>query len=138
MDFEAQPPPPALGPLEFEVMDVLWARGECGVRDVIPCLGRSRAYTTVMSALDRLFRKGFAERRAVGQVFLYSPRLSREDWTSQMVGNLMAVSVESRVPATEAASFLVEAISRKDDSLLDQLLAKIEAKRREMDRKGEL
>ena len=119
-------------------MDVLWARGECGVRDVIPYLGRSRAYTTVMSALDRLFRKGFAERRAAGQVFLYSPRLSREDWTSQMVGNLMAVSLQSRVPATEAASFLVEAISRKDESLLDQLLAKIEAKRREMDRKEEL
>jgi hypothetical protein len=51
-----------------------------------------------------------------------------------MVCNLMAVSLESRVPAAEAASFLVEAISRKDESLLDQLQAKIDAKRREMER----
>jgi predicted transcriptional regulator len=137
MDRDTKSSPPALGPLEFEVMDVLWARGECGVRDVIPCLGRTRAYSTVMSALDRLFRKAFVERRTVGQVFLYSPRLSREEWTSQMVGHLMAVSLESRLPATEAASFLVEAISQKDESLLDQLLAKIEAKRRDLDGKKE-
>src|SRR3954447_23805847 len=93
---------PAMGSLEFEVMDVLWARGECSVRDVIPHLSHRLAYTTVMTALDRLFGKGFAERRTEGPAFLYSPRFSREEWTCRMVGNLVAVSRESPIPTAEA------------------------------------
>jgi hypothetical protein len=54
-----------------------------------------------------------------------------------MVGNLVAVSLESRIPTAEAASFLVEAIGQKDQALLDKLLEKIEAKRRDIGHRKE-
>jgi hypothetical protein len=43
-------------------MDVMWAGGESNVRDVAEKLGRPLAYTTVMTTLDRLFKKGLARR----------------------------------------------------------------------------
>jgi predicted transcriptional regulator len=67
-------------PLELECLKVLWALGEGNVRDVREALTRSRnlAYTTVMTILDRLTRKGGVERRKVGRAFVYSPLLSRD------------------------------------------------------------
>ncbi len=124
---------PALGGLEFEMMEIVWSRGPCGVREVIPCLARPRAHSTVVSVLDRLHRKGFLDRRPGETAIVYSPRFSREDWTRQMVGNLMAVTQASPLPKSEVASFLVETIVQNDESLLDRLLEKIECKRREID-----
>jgi len=67
-------------PLELECLKVLWKLGEGNVKDVREVLTHSRhlAYTTVMTILDRLVRKGGVERRKVGRSFVYSPLLSRE------------------------------------------------------------
>jgi predicted transcriptional regulator len=67
-------------PLELECLKVLWTIGEGNVKDVRKALTRSRnlAYTTVMTVLDRLARKGGVERRKVGRSFTYSPLLSRD------------------------------------------------------------
>jgi len=43
----------SLGCLEFDLMQILWSRGECNVRDVVQRLDRPVAYTTVMTTLDR-------------------------------------------------------------------------------------
>ena len=67
----------ALGTLERDVMDVLWARADLPVRDVQLHLNRPIAYTTVMTTLDRLFKKGLLDRRQVGRAFLYSAALTR-------------------------------------------------------------
>jgi len=50
----------SLGRLEFDLMQILWARGESNVRDVVQQLERPLAYTTVMTTLDRLYKKRFA------------------------------------------------------------------------------
>ena len=67
-------------PLELECLKVLWSLGEGNVKDVRGVLTQSRnlAYTTVMTILDRLVRKGGVERHKVGRSFVYSPLLSRE------------------------------------------------------------
>ena len=52
-----------LGPLEVTVMEILWARGEANVRDVVDRLHRPLAYTTIMTTLDRLYKKGLLARR---------------------------------------------------------------------------
>ena len=49
-----------LGPLEVEVMEVVWTMGACNVRDVVERLDRKLAYTTVMTTLDRLYKKSLA------------------------------------------------------------------------------
>jgi predicted transcriptional regulator len=69
-----------LGPLEIQVMEVVWSSGESSVRDVVEKLDSKLAYTTVMTTLDRLFKKGLLDRHKSERAFLYSPRLSSQDW----------------------------------------------------------
>jgi BlaI family penicillinase repressor len=66
-------------PLELECLKVLWTLGEGNVKDVRQALtgNRNLAYTTVMTVLDRLARKGGVARRKVGRSFVYVPVLSR-------------------------------------------------------------
>jgi len=61
-------------------LKALWSLGEASVKDVQAALVRDRklAYTTVMTILERLARKGGVMRRKSGRAYLYSPRLSRE------------------------------------------------------------
>lgn len=70
-----------LAPLELECLSVLWPIGEGTVRDIHAALAasRPRAYTTVMTIMDRLEQKGIVARRKVGRAFLYQPMLSAEE-----------------------------------------------------------
>jgi len=70
-----------LAPLELECLSVLWPLGEGTVRDIHRALAasRPRAYTTVMTIMDRLEQKGIVARRKVGRAFLYLPKLSAEE-----------------------------------------------------------
>ncbi|WP_298748501.1 BlaI/MecI/CopY family transcriptional regulator [uncultured Serinicoccus sp.] len=75
----------SLGDLERAVMDILWSEGpELSVRDVLDHLERREhhkelAYTTVMTVLDRLTKKGVTERTREGRAWQYSPAASREE-----------------------------------------------------------
>jgi BlaI family penicillinase repressor len=70
-----------LAPLELECLSVLWPMGEGTVRDIHRALAESRprAYTTVMTIMDRLEQKGIVTRRKVGKAFHYQARLSAEE-----------------------------------------------------------
>ena len=67
-------------PLELECLKALWNLGEGNVSQVRQQLSGTRplAYTTVMTVLDRLARKGVISRRKAGRAFLYAPQVSRE------------------------------------------------------------
>jgi len=67
-------------PLELMCLNALWSVGEGSVKDVQQIVGRTRplAYTTIMTVLDRLVRKGRVGRRKVGRAFLYTPQASRD------------------------------------------------------------
>lgn len=67
-------------PLELECLKALWRIGTGSVKDVRDILteNRSLAYTTVMTVLERLVRRGAAGRTRSGRAFLYEPRLDRE------------------------------------------------------------
>jgi predicted transcriptional regulator len=65
-------------PLELQCLKALWALREANVRDVQQALGRDLAYTTVMTLLDRLVRKGVVARRKAGRLFLYFPQTPRD------------------------------------------------------------
>ena len=70
-----------LAPLELECLSVLWPMGEGTVRDIHRALAQSRprAYTTVMTIMDRLEQKGIVARRKVGRAFCYQAMLTAED-----------------------------------------------------------
>lgn len=67
-------------PLELEALKVLWDLGEGTVREIQIEMSRHRplAYTTVMTLLDRLARRGAVERRKQGRAHVFQPALARE------------------------------------------------------------
>ncbi|MGA3189796.1 MAG: BlaI/MecI/CopY family transcriptional regulator [Bryobacteraceae bacterium] len=133
--FKRSPTPAALGHLESGVMDILWSRGESNVRDVAEKLGRPLAYTTVMTTLDRLFKKGLLDRRKLDRAFIYSPRFSRPDWERQRAGQLVAGFLAGPKQSGELLiSCLLDEVGR-DAGLLDELERKIKIKRKELDRR---
>ncbi len=116
-------PVPALGRLEQQVMDDLWGRGRsASVREVREALGTTFAYTTLMTTLDRLYKKGLLERTKDGRAFLYAPRVSREQLQrgllTRVLDELLGRGTESARPVL---STLVEAVSQHDRQLLDEL-----------------
>jgi predicted transcriptional regulator len=129
--------PPALGPLEIAVMEILWTHGESSVHDVVPKLARPLAYTTVMTTLDRLFKKGLLDRRKSDRAYLYSPRLSRCEWEHKRTGDFVAGFLNGSQTSGELLiSCLVEAVGQQDEALLDELERKIRMKRKELIRRG--
>jgi predicted transcriptional regulator len=70
----------ALGKLERQVLDEAWGRGEVSVRDIYLTFEERIAYTTLMTTLDRLYKKRLLERRKDGRAFLYSPAVTREEF----------------------------------------------------------
>jgi predicted transcriptional regulator len=126
-----------LGHLEGTVMGIVWAQGESSVHDVIERLRRPLAYTTVMTTLDRLFKKGFLDRRKPERAFLYAPRLSRQEWERKRADEWVAgFLAESRPSGELLISSLVEAVGQHDEALLDELEEKIRRKRWELNRGG--
>lgn len=104
-----------LAPLELDCMNTLWPMGEGTVREIRDGLAprRPRAYTTIMTIMDRLARKGVVERRKVGRAYRYRPNLSAEEARaqalSQVVDNFFGGSKEALIaqlgratPATRA------------------------------------
>lgn len=127
----------ALGHLEVSVMEVLWSRGESSVRDVVHQLPRTLAYTTVMTTLDRLYKKDLLNRRKSERAFLYSPRLSPQEWERKRAGDLVAGFLAGPQPSRDLLiSCLVEAVGQYDKALLDALKKRIRRKRRELFRRG--
>jgi predicted transcriptional regulator len=80
-----------LAPLELDCMNTLWPLGEATVREIRDGLAprRPRAYTTIMTIMDRLARKGVVERRKVGRAYKYVPNLSEDDARAQALGQVV-------------------------------------------------
>ncbi len=78
-------------PLEMLCLKALWSLGEGNVKQVREMVGRSRplAYTTIMTVLDRLVRKGKLGRRKMGRAFVYTIEVSRESMRRAAVRELV-------------------------------------------------
>lgn len=85
------PPRPLPPPLELECLKSLWRLGEASVKQVQDDLAPAKplAYTTVMTLLDRLVRKGGAARRKQGRMFLYSALLGQDTVRSLAIKDLV-------------------------------------------------
>jgi predicted transcriptional regulator len=81
---KSDPVPPPLHELEAEVMEELWKSGEAPVRVVMDALnkdaGKKRAYTTYMTIMARLHKKGMLVRRREGKTDFYAPSHDREEY----------------------------------------------------------
>ena len=127
----------ALGKLERQVLDEAWRRGEVSVRDIYLAFEERIAYTTLMTTLDRLFRKQILDRRKDGRAFLYSPAVSCEEFEhgirADVINGLLGHGAEGIQPVLAC---IVETVSEHDREMLDELDRWIKAKRRELRRKA--
>ncbi len=89
---------PLLHELESEVMEELWRVGEEPIRPVMEALNlvaaKPRAYTTYMTVMARLCKKGLLERRREGKTDLYKPTLTREEYLSRRAQSEIEVLID--------------------------------------------
>lgn len=114
------------GSLELRVLDALWSRSDAAtVRDLEPDV-TGVAYTTLMTTLDRLHRKGVLLREKDGRRFLYQPRLTRDQLLSSVAGDALTAMLGPRGEELRpVVSFFVDAVKREDRDVLDALDALI-------------
>jgi BlaI family penicillinase repressor len=124
-----------LGPLEQRVLDALWARGSATVRELLENCHPELAYTTVMTTLDRLFKKGLLTRSEEGRAFRYVPRFSREELQREAAVHAFRQLLDASPASSLPLSFLVEILGERDVQLLDDLRKLVERKRRELGQK---
>jgi len=125
----------SLGALERDVMAIAWERGEISVRDACAQLPPGVAYTTVMTTMDRLFKKRLLARRKVGRAFVYRATATRDELEGAVATELMQSLVHGhRGEPLPLLSSLVDAVSERDRALLDELERLIREKRRAVDR----
>jgi predicted transcriptional regulator len=121
-----------LGPLEQQMLHTLWERGSATVRELLEDGKITLAYTTVMTTLDRLYKKQLLDRVAEGRAFRYSPRQTPDELRRvaavEGIRQLLGSGDASSLPL----SYLVEAISSHDAQLLDELQLLVERKRLEL------
>ena len=118
-----------LGPLETRLLELLWAQRRpatvAHIRRALPEL----AYTTIMTTLDRLYRKGLLLRDKDGRAFAYAPRYTRAELLSELISRHVADLLGAAEEGTVLLSTLVRAVGRTDVALLDELDALVQAER---------
>jgi predicted transcriptional regulator len=124
-----------LGALEREVMAVVWNADQISVREACERLGSAVAYTTVMTTMDRLFKKRLLSRRKVGRAFVYAATATREELEGAVATELVQSLLQRhRGEPLPLLSSLVDAVSDRDRALLDELERLVREKRRTTDR----
>ncbi|MDX1658954.1 MAG: BlaI/MecI/CopY family transcriptional regulator [Nitriliruptorales bacterium] len=118
-----------LGPLEQDVMDVIWTLQDATVRDVHDELSQRRkiAYTTVMTTMSRLANKGLLVRDTKGLAHRYRPLISRDSYARSTFGSLLSWLFD-RYPES-AVSYLAEVVDDADSVSVDSLRRAVERQR---------
>lgn len=124
-----------LGKLETELMDRVWARPETTVRDLYQEMGGRLAYTTLMTTLDRLYKKGLLQRRKEGKAYFYSPAQSEQQYQESLAQHFFGMVLNDRKNSGAVLSRFVEAVTETDLQMLDELEEIVKAKRRALRRK---
>jgi predicted transcriptional regulator len=122
-----RPKSPTLTPQELEIMKMVWGRQESSVRDVYEALRERRriAYTTVMTMMNVLERKGHLKKRAEGRSFVYRAARPRQ----KVVGSMLRDFVD-RVFGGSAEPLLVQLVEDRHLTAreLDELARRIRGK----------
>jgi predicted transcriptional regulator len=128
---------PQLGPFERQLLTELRSRGSATVRELLADGKIHQAYTTVMTTMDRLYKKGLLDRVVAGRAFRYTPRHTSEELQRGAALEGIRQLLDSGDPSSLPLSYLVEALSAHDAQLLDELQLLVERKRRQLKDRGQ-
>jgi predicted transcriptional regulator len=125
---------PLLGELETAVMEHLWSGGMGEAKAVHAALGKRRGITlnTVQSTLKRLFEKDLLERDKVSHAHVYKPRLSREEFHTSALGELVDELMGRKADAMLSA--FVDLTERAGPEQLDRLAALVAERKKAQER----
>ena len=125
-----------LGPLEAEIMDVVWDSGEVTVRDVHQALSADRtiAYTTVMTTLGRLADKGLLRRIEDQPAHHYTAVVSRDQYARSTVKSVVDWLL-GHFP-DPAVAYFIDRVEKEDEEVVDRLRQAIDERRREQGSAG--
>jgi predicted transcriptional regulator len=123
-----------LGTLESELMEHIWGRGETSVRDLHREFASRLAYTTIMTTLDRLYKKGLLARRRLGKAYVYAATLTEEDYRARAAQHLINLALHDGRHRNAVLSSFVDAVSEADQQMLRRLDQLVKAKRRALRR----
>ena len=118
-----------LGTLETKVLQLLWGQDSALTVRNVHLAFPELAYTTLMTTLDRLYRKGVLVRRRRGRAFAYEPRCSRDELLGELISGHVTDLLAASGANTAILSTLVHAVGRRDAALLDELDALVQAER---------
>lgn len=106
-------------------MSALWPLGEGTVRDIHQrlCVARPRAYTTILTIMDRLAQKGIVTRQKVGRAYRYHPSLTREEARLKAVEKVVSGFFEGSAEALAAQLSAMGSPARAAASLAANPLA---------------
>lgn len=111
-----------LGDLESLVMERLWAESRPQtVRQVLEGLPGDRAYTTVMTVLDNLFKKNMVEREPEGRAYAYRAARTREEHAASLIDDALSASGDRRAVLMHFA----EQLNQEEAASLAKALAKL-------------
>jgi predicted transcriptional regulator len=125
----------SLGKLERDVLEEVWRRKSATVRDIHLAFDGRFAYTTLMTTLDRLYKKGLLERRKESRAFLYTPKCTPDELERGITTDIIDALLGREAARVEPVlACIVDAVSERDRALLDELDRLIKEKRRELKR----
>jgi predicted transcriptional regulator len=121
-----------LGPLERQVMEVLWRKKDCSVRDVLERLSDPKAYTTIMTTMSRLYTRGMAKRIWVDRKFVYSARVTHVEldyiMAQRVLSYLLEIQANSKAP--ELVSFyILKNLFQHDPKLFDGVVRLVKSRK---------
>ena len=124
----------SLGKLEQNVLQEIWRRDEVSVRDIYLAFGEKIAYTTLMTTLDRLYKKKLLTRRKDGRAFIYLPAVTSDELEQgireDVIDGLLGHGADAVQPVLAC---IVDTVSERDRELLDELDRLIKEKRKELE-----
>jgi predicted transcriptional regulator len=126
----------ALGKLERQVLEETWRRRETTVRDVFIAFEEKVAYTTLMTTLDRLYKKNLLDRHKDGRAFSYTPLVTPEELEQGIREDVIDGLLGQGSLGEPILACIVDAIGERDLESLDELDRLIKKKRQELKRKS--
>lgn len=125
-----------LGPLEHEILDVLWAGGGMSGKEVHAEIKRVRkvALTTVLTVLERLTSKGLVRKVKGKSVYIFTPAYTKDAFAKEVSGDVFKDILG--ISASGASASFVDMLAESDPDELDRLSALIESKKKELKKTG--
>ena len=135
---EYRPQQISLGPLETEILNIVWELGSARVKDVHERIladpDRELAYASVTTVLNRLTKKGWLQCHKQGRAFFWQPRISRQQ--AQAIESYDQLNRFLAISNPDIVASFADSLDTASLEQLDAIASRLDAVRRQRKEKG--